>query len=172
MFWSLTIIVSLCLIYAPITALKNDPHKWTKFEKILYACSRHLLWGILLAWVTYACEYGYGGESNGQKERKELGKKELGREEGIKTELEELRKEGIRKGGRKELRQNWKELGKKELGREEGIKTELEELGKKELGKEEGIKTELEGIRKGEIRQEGIIGSLRKEFKGRIRERT
>lgn len=61
LFWSLTIIVSLCLIYAPITALKNDPHIWTKFENILYACSRHLLWGILLAWVTYACEYGYGG---------------------------------------------------------------------------------------------------------------
>lgn len=128
MFWSLTIIVSLCLIYAPITALKNDPHIWTKFENILYACSRHLLWGILLAWVTYACEYGYGGKSNGQKERKGI------------------RKEGIRKE-------------KKELGREEGIKRELEGIRK-------------EGIRKGEIRKDGVVGSLRKEFKERIRERT
>ncbi|CAB4011959.1 nose resistant to fluoxetine 6-like [Paramuricea clavata] len=60
-FWFIAAAVALSVIYGPFTALREDPRPWTMTEKILYNTTRHLAWGIILAWVTYACEYGYGG---------------------------------------------------------------------------------------------------------------
>ena len=42
--------------------MRADPRPWTMFEKIFYSTARHLVWGIVVAWVTYACEYGYGSK--------------------------------------------------------------------------------------------------------------
>ena len=51
----------MSLVYGPFTALREDPRPWTMSEKILYNTTVHLGWGIVVAWVVYACEYGYGG---------------------------------------------------------------------------------------------------------------
>jgi hypothetical protein len=54
--------IALPVTFGPFTAFHEDARPWTMSEKILYNTTRHLAWGIVLAWVTYACEYGYGGE--------------------------------------------------------------------------------------------------------------
>ncbi|XP_028392820.1 nose resistant to fluoxetine protein 6-like [Dendronephthya gigantea] len=59
--WFIAVAAGLSIIYGPFTALREDPRPWTMTEKIFYNSTQHLVWGLLLAWVTYACEFGYGG---------------------------------------------------------------------------------------------------------------
>jgi hypothetical protein len=61
-FWFIIAAIALSVTFGPFTAFHEDARPWTISEKILYNTTRHLAWGIVLAWVTYACEYGYGGE--------------------------------------------------------------------------------------------------------------
>ena len=70
--WFIAAVAGLSLIYGPFTALRKDPRSWTMAEKILYNSTRHLVWGLLLAWVTYACEFGYGGGCNQLRNKKSL----------------------------------------------------------------------------------------------------
>ena len=53
--------VAMSLVYAPHESMLPDGREWGKAENIIFGTSQRLLWGLALAWVTYACHYGYGG---------------------------------------------------------------------------------------------------------------
>ena len=51
----------MTLVYGPHQDIVPDGRTWNKAENVLYGTLERLLWGMALAWVTYACHYGYGG---------------------------------------------------------------------------------------------------------------
>ena len=52
---------ALAVILAPYSAVKEDPHEWTKGVNVVYGSFKWLLWDMSVAWVIFACHYGYAG---------------------------------------------------------------------------------------------------------------
>ncbi|CAB4044491.1 Hypothetical predicted protein, partial [Paramuricea clavata] len=49
-FWFITVAIALSVSFGTFTAFHEDARPWTMAEKILYNTTRHLAWGIVLAW--------------------------------------------------------------------------------------------------------------------------
>ena len=60
--WAVAAVVAMLLVYGPHKSVLPGAEPWNKAENILYGTFQRLLWGLVLAWVTYACHYGCGGE--------------------------------------------------------------------------------------------------------------
>lgn len=59
--WAVAFIVAMTLVYGPYDSILPDGREWSKAGNIAYGTLQRFLWGLVLAWVTYACHYGYGG---------------------------------------------------------------------------------------------------------------
>ena len=51
----------MLLVYGPHKSILPGAEEWNEAEKVLFGTFRRFLWGLVLAWVTYACHYGAGG---------------------------------------------------------------------------------------------------------------
>ena len=60
--WTVAIVVGMLLVYGIHDSVLPGAKEWNTAENISYGTSQRLLWGLVLAWVTYACHYGAGGE--------------------------------------------------------------------------------------------------------------
>ncbi|XP_046843105.1 nose resistant to fluoxetine protein 6-like [Xenia sp. Carnegie-2017] len=58
--WLVAFTVGMTLVYSPHDNV-TDGRQWTKTEKVLYGMFSKVAWSMALAWVVYACHYGYGG---------------------------------------------------------------------------------------------------------------
>lgn len=58
--WCLAFVVAMGLIYGPHDAAVLGNRDWNTAEKVFFASFERFLWGLVLAWVIYACHYGYG----------------------------------------------------------------------------------------------------------------
>ena len=54
--------IAMTLVYGPHESIVQGNREWNKTENIFYGTFQRLLWGLVLAWVTYACHYGYGSK--------------------------------------------------------------------------------------------------------------
>ena len=61
LFWSVAVSTSLAILYAPHNTMKDNPHEWSKGEKVLFGSLRWFLFSLAVGWVIFACEYGYAG---------------------------------------------------------------------------------------------------------------
>ena len=59
--WTLAAVIGMGLVYGPHKSALPGATKWTEAENILYGTFDRALWGLVLAWVTYACHYHAGG---------------------------------------------------------------------------------------------------------------
>ena len=59
--WLVAVGVALAVVYGPYSAIKENPHKWTKGENVVYGSLKWILWSVPVAWVIFACHYGYAG---------------------------------------------------------------------------------------------------------------
>ena len=50
------------LVYGPHKAIVPGNRQWDTDENILFGTFQHPLWGLVIAWVIYACHYGYGSK--------------------------------------------------------------------------------------------------------------
>ena len=62
--WSVAFIVAMGLVYGPHKAIVPGNREWDTDENILFGAFQHPLWGLVIAWVIYACHYGYGSKFN------------------------------------------------------------------------------------------------------------
>ena len=53
--------LAMLLVYGPHKSILPDAEELSKTENVLYGTFHRFLWGLVLAWVTYACHYGAGG---------------------------------------------------------------------------------------------------------------
>ena len=53
--------VGITLVYAPHDGTLENGRPWTKAENVIYGMFSKAGWGVALAWVVYACHYGFGG---------------------------------------------------------------------------------------------------------------
>ena len=60
-FWSVAVSTSLAIVYAPHNTMKDNPHEWSKGEKVVFGSLRWFLFSLAVGWVIFACEYGYAG---------------------------------------------------------------------------------------------------------------
>ncbi|CAB4023741.1 nose resistant to fluoxetine 6-like, partial [Paramuricea clavata] len=58
--WSVAFAIAMTVVYAPHESVVPGNREWNMTENIFYGTFQRLLWGLVLAWVTYACHYGYG----------------------------------------------------------------------------------------------------------------
>ncbi|XP_028392817.1 nose resistant to fluoxetine protein 6-like isoform X2 [Dendronephthya gigantea] len=58
--WSIAFAIAMTVVYAPYQSTLPGNREWNKTENIFFGTFQRLLWGLVLAWVTYACHYGYG----------------------------------------------------------------------------------------------------------------
>ena len=61
--WSVAAVLGMLLVYGPHKSVLPEAEEWNKEENVLYGTFHRFLWGLVLAWVTYACHYGAGGLS-------------------------------------------------------------------------------------------------------------
>ena len=54
--------VAMGLVYGPHETIVPGNQEWNKAENVLYGTFQHPLWGLVVAWVTYACHCGYGSK--------------------------------------------------------------------------------------------------------------
>ena len=59
--WCLAVSTSLAIVYAPHNTMKDNPHEWSKGEKVVFGSLRWFLFSMSVGWVIFACEYGYAG---------------------------------------------------------------------------------------------------------------
>ena len=59
--WSVAAVVAMLLVYGPHKSILPGAEEWNEAENVLFGTFRRFLWGLVLAWVTYACHYGAGG---------------------------------------------------------------------------------------------------------------
>ena len=67
-FWVVTILgwviaasVGMWLVYGPHKYILKGAEEWSLAVRVAYGMFERLLWGLALAWVTYACHFGGGG---------------------------------------------------------------------------------------------------------------
>ena len=61
--WSVAAVLGMLLVYGPHKSVLPEAEEWNQAENVLYGTFHRFLWGLVLAWVTYACHYGAGGLS-------------------------------------------------------------------------------------------------------------
>ncbi|XP_028392819.1 nose resistant to fluoxetine protein 6-like isoform X2 [Dendronephthya gigantea] len=59
--WSVAAVVAMLLVYGPHKSILPGAEEWNDAENVLFGTFQRFLWGLVLAWVTYACHYGAGG---------------------------------------------------------------------------------------------------------------
>ncbi|CAB4030993.1 Hypothetical predicted protein [Paramuricea clavata] len=59
--WILAVCVALVDIYAPYSAVKENPRIWTKGERAVYGSLRWTIWSFSIIWLIFACHYNYAG---------------------------------------------------------------------------------------------------------------
>ena len=59
--WSAATVLAMLLVYGPHKSTLPGATEWNAAEKVLFGTFQRFLWGLVLAWVTYACHYGAGG---------------------------------------------------------------------------------------------------------------
>ncbi|XP_028392822.1 nose resistant to fluoxetine protein 6-like [Dendronephthya gigantea] len=59
--WLAAIAIGITLVYAPHDATLKDGRAWKTAENVIYGMFSKAAWGVALAWVVYACHYGFGG---------------------------------------------------------------------------------------------------------------
>ena len=59
--WSAAAVLAMLLVYGPHKSILPGAMEWNAAEKVLFGTFQRFLWGLVLAWVTYACHYGAGG---------------------------------------------------------------------------------------------------------------
>ena len=64
MMWISAIALALTDVYAPYSAVKEDPHVWTTGESALFWSLKWSIWGLCIVWLIFACHYSYAGESD------------------------------------------------------------------------------------------------------------
>ena len=52
------------LVYGPHKYVIKGAEEWSLAGRVAYGMFERLLWGLALAWVTYACHFGGGGMYN------------------------------------------------------------------------------------------------------------
>ena len=63
--WILAVCVALADIYAPYSAVKENPRIWTKGERVVYGSLRWTIWSFCIIWLIFACHYNYAGMLHG-----------------------------------------------------------------------------------------------------------
>ena len=57
--------LGMTLVYAPHESVIPGNREWGQAENVIFGMLQRFLWGVALAWVTFACHNGYGGKSMG-----------------------------------------------------------------------------------------------------------
>ncbi|XP_028401903.1 O-acyltransferase like protein-like [Dendronephthya gigantea] len=59
--WILAVCVALAVIYAPYSAVKENPRIWSKGENVVYGSLRWTIWSFCISWLIFSCHYNYAG---------------------------------------------------------------------------------------------------------------
>lgn len=59
--WLLSICVGVLIVYIPYTKYVDDLDPWTNTQQAVYEALGRPVWALCVAWVTYACATGLGG---------------------------------------------------------------------------------------------------------------
>ena len=59
--WIIASAVGMWLVYGPYDYIGQDADLWPLGWRVVYGMLERLLWGLVLAWVVYACHFGGGG---------------------------------------------------------------------------------------------------------------
>ncbi|CAB3977094.1 nose resistant to fluoxetine 6-like [Paramuricea clavata] len=59
--WISAIALALTVVYAPYSAIKEDPHVWTTGERAVFWSLKWSIWGLCIVWLIFACHYNYAG---------------------------------------------------------------------------------------------------------------
>ncbi|CAB4021608.1 nose resistant to fluoxetine 6-like [Paramuricea clavata] len=59
--WAVAAALGMWLVYGPHKYIEKGADEWPLAGRVAYGMFERLLWGLVLAWVTYACHFGGGG---------------------------------------------------------------------------------------------------------------
>lgn len=59
--WAVAAALGMWLVYGPHKYIEKGAEEWPLAGRVAYGMFERLLWGLVLAWVTYACHFGGGG---------------------------------------------------------------------------------------------------------------
>ncbi|XP_046843813.1 nose resistant to fluoxetine protein 6-like [Xenia sp. Carnegie-2017] len=62
--WCVAFAVAMTMVYGPCKSAVRGENEWTLRGEIVFGTLQRLLWGLAVAWVTYACHFGYGSYIN------------------------------------------------------------------------------------------------------------
>ncbi|XP_046864834.1 nose resistant to fluoxetine protein 6-like [Xenia sp. Carnegie-2017] len=62
--WCVAFAVAMTMVYGPFKSAVRGENEWTRGGEIVFGTLQRLLWGLAVAWVTYACHFGYGSYIN------------------------------------------------------------------------------------------------------------
>ena len=60
--WTFAVALALTDVYAPFSAIKEDPRVWTNAEISAFWSLKWPIWGLCIVWLIIACHYNYAGE--------------------------------------------------------------------------------------------------------------
>ena len=61
MMWIVAVTLALTVVYAPYSAIKENPHVWSTGESALFWSVKWPIWGLCIFWLIFACHYNYAG---------------------------------------------------------------------------------------------------------------
>ena len=59
--WAIAATLGMWLVYGPHEYIVKGADIWPLAARVVYGMLERLLWGLVLAWVVYACHFGGGG---------------------------------------------------------------------------------------------------------------
>ena len=59
--WCTAFACGLAVVYGVRKEFRKHSETFTRAENLFYGTFSRFVWGIALAWVIYACHFGYGG---------------------------------------------------------------------------------------------------------------
>lgn len=59
--WVVAASLAMWLVYGPHKFIVHGAEEWPLAGRIAYGAMERFLWGLVLAWVVYACHFGGGG---------------------------------------------------------------------------------------------------------------